>query len=87
MSASVMTENPVRDSAVKTDKSLLQPEETVFVLRVNPTTLQLGTMSVNRILFNETWDGKLEADGQVVTQVTETPLPDHESEIDNQAWR
>ena len=53
MSASVLTGNPVRDSAVKTDKSLLQPEETVFIHRVFSTTPRLDVVLVNRTLFNK----------------------------------
>ena len=55
MSASVLTGNPVRDSAVTTDKSLLLPEGTVFMDRVSFTT------SVNRTLFNNTLKEKLDA--------------------------
>ena len=54
MSASVLTGNPVRDSAVQTDKSLSQPAETVFIYRVFSTTPRLDVVLVNRTLFNKT---------------------------------
>ena len=51
MSASVLTGNPVRDSAVKSDKSLLQPEEIVFKHHVFSTTPRLDIRSVGESYF------------------------------------